>query len=196
MYFRQENNTDLRSVISKYYSPMSVSKYIDVGISELRPTSDRNDHSLSGIYGYEEFPLHTDYAQNLMPPKFIILYSETIGAYTYVNETIKLLKENKLYKKACTAKVIINTGNKFRICEIIKNGVLRFNPSIMKPLDNCSKAIFNEINEFISSKLIKHDYSQYNTLIINNWSCTHARPSITNNNRKLYRVIGGNHVEL
>jgi hypothetical protein len=166
--------------------------------SDLRPNLDsgKYQHSLSKEYGLNAFPFHTDGAQRLKPPRWIILqYKGLIDSKsaTTVLDTLKLQTE-EAYEDFFFNEIYLVSGGKIPFLTSVvnkiqyKTPILRWNSLLMKKVN--SKRFRNEIilNQSCDERI---EWSIGKTLIIDNWRVLHAREPVEKKdeiNRVIHRV--------
>lgn len=153
-------------------------------------------NTLSSRFGLSEFPLHTDGATQLQPPKFLILKFngprstevefKVFDTHRYIQSTF--FQENKsefLFS-------VVN-GSKSFITSILKNNVFRYNPCVMKPLSSESLIASANLNEINIEKSNINSFRPKNgdIVVIDNHRMLHSRgdvPEDISNNRWVERL--------
>ena len=151
----------------------AASKIVAVDSSKARP------NTLSSRFGLGPQPFHTDFAQQDVPPRRIVLIRQhSVSAKTMFTDLATTF-EHSVQEHALFAFQNCSRNNG-AVVRFIENGCRRFNPIIMKPL--------NRDGKFISAALCckpSHDYvvdwSKVEAVKFNNWSVAHSRGSVPAN---------------
>jgi hypothetical protein len=144
--------------------------------------TDARANTLSSMLGLQEFPPHTDYVIDDLPPQYIVLVApRPREAKTYIFNSAQLEVEYGLRMKSSLFRVT-GTRNSFLtrfITESGPNRFIRFNAAITIPLNR--DAI--ELDKHISAGLNASATINWNLIrfvVIDNWRCLHSRGSIKN----------------
>jgi hypothetical protein len=142
--------------------------------------------SLSSVHGLLNFPLHTDGADYLIPPKYVILRAlEDTPTGTIIADSIEI-KENKDWNKIENIKWKVKLKNKIFMTnlfndELVANKkIFRYNSVIMKCLEET-----NSFQKIISNLPVQTiTWKKNKTLILDNWRVLHGREAIKEINHK------------
>jgi len=165
-------------LLKQQYFKMKVTEHL------LLPNKLNSNYAitLSKIYGVNPFPYHTDGANNISPPKYIIL--ENLSKVDTLTNTIICPFDLKLlFKEKPSLKdelfIILNGRNSFysTILTERNNGLnfIRWNPLIMKSISNIPFDINNIINDNLITKI---NWNVGKVVIVDNWRCVHARSKL------------------
>jgi len=160
-----------------------------------------NKGTFSNIYGYSEFPLHTDTAFWSTPARYLVLgMIDKSSCNTHIISFSDVLAEmeEQILKCAKNSIYIINTfeGKKFTSA-YFKNGSqagFRFDPNCMTPVNRYAKLFHVEFLaclKKINPKPIA--WTGNKAVVLDNWRTLHGRESVSHldRNRKLMRVYTG-----
>lgn len=170
-------------------------------VQTLKPKkySDARKNTYSSIFGYEEFPLHSDYAHWITPPRYLILrcISGSSSVYTKLLHSSKLISN---YGDLCRRAVVIarRKSNEEIMMPLPilfeRNGEFgfRWDSFFLEKVNSASK----ELNEIIL-KIKSSECSEYllenfgDLIIIDNWKILHGRSSVPldASNRLVERVF-------
>lgn len=153
-----------------------------------KPKDTALGNTLSSRFGLGEFPLHTDGAGKILPPKYIFL--EFQGAFAS-SVSISLFDLNFIRETSECRKYM------HRYIFSVKNGVrnfispifnqnkhgdfFRYNPAIMKPLNDDAKKISSliETNSSSHTGLITFFPSEGSAIFIDNHRLLHSRGAMS-----------------
>jgi L-asparagine oxygenase len=169
-------------------------------VQTLRPreASDAKSNTYSGIFGLEEFPLHTDYAHWETPPRYLILrcLEGTSSVGTYIFHSSLLFNEAEDY----IVRAVLAPRRKHpeqTICTMpavfFRHGImgLRWDFIFLKPV-NVAAVKVGELVKSLVRRSVESLYltEPYDTLIIDNWRILHGRSSVPphGKNRNIERV--------
>ncbi|HSZ34654.1 MAG TPA: hypothetical protein VK772_15165 [Puia sp.] len=166
----------------------------NAGFIDLLTAAKKQDvqvDSLSKRYGLESFPIHTDCAYFRVPPRYIFLryvgsFESPSPTFLIDFETDKLDPAEQQFVKNAIWYVKGSEGGFYTT--IYENGVLRYDPEIMKPVNNVPYKMSDLLEKMRKSQINWHSNK---VLIINNWSTLHARPTLKpeeNGKRILQRI--------
>ncbi|MTD56866.1 hypothetical protein GKO32_23245 [Amycolatopsis sp. RM579] len=138
--------------------------------------------SLSGTYGYNEFPWHTDGAVSTVVPRWFALRAIEINEET----ATELLEPSKLLLKRLKS-VVLKVRN--------RRGLARYFPAVL-PLSNCSyqlrwdprictpneQGLLDEIDDL--DPMFRVDWRVGLTLFVDNYRLLHRRPRVSSGSRR------------
>ncbi|MHA8085852.1 TauD/TfdA family dioxygenase [Aquirufa antheringensis] len=165
--------------------------------TELIPNKISSNYSktLTSEYGVHAFPLHTDGAHRVIPPKWTILqyvddYKSETATLLYDSKTLSDLNENEdlFYNEI----YLVENGKHPFLTSLINKQVysepiFRWNKLVMKKLINKTG---KTIDEYISSFQVRVTWSVGKILVIDNWRILHGREKLVMNeehSRKIKR---------
>jgi hypothetical protein len=140
--------------------------------------------TLSGIYGKDAFPYHTDYAFKPTPPKFIILANEScyhFGRSTFISslsalpsDMAVLLKDSSWILRSRLGTFIVSS------CQSVKGHLLfRWDLDFLTPYNDFAQRSAERIPPYLVAKKSEISWSPRSAVMINNWICAHARGGAT-----------------
>jgi hypothetical protein len=168
-------------------------------IEPLIPTAQAaaNPKSLSVVHGFGSFPVHTDGAHRLQPPRFVVLVCASPGTSPVPTSLIRFrdlkVTASERTRLEATPFLVHNGRRSFysTICSASRM-FIRYDPGCMVPQGSESEA---------SAKLIAHRAKEVgftavhwrtgDVLVIDNWNVLHGRGlgvSEASSDRKLLRV--------
>lgn len=136
--------------------------------------------SLSKLYGFNAFPLHTDGAQDRTPPNYLILQRNKAfsgATKTYLFDSYELFETIP----GLGEKMFLLKGNGFNeitpLRKTLNDKILfRYNPVIMKTTSKKTREVLE--NFFSNASKIAIDWNSTETLIIDNWRMLHSRGEV------------------
>ncbi|MFW3164593.1 hypothetical protein WBQ28_08705 [Pseudomonas syringae pv. syringae] len=163
-----------------------------------RASSDVDRHSYSGVFGLDDFPLHSDYAHWNLPPRFLVLRCLTGSPFvsTYLLNTSAILD----HTEGCVARAVVvarrsRPGHKICTMPVCfqKNGVegLRWDFLFLHPANQAAKDVGETIRQIQKDQQM--DVCLCNpgdTLIVDNWRMLHGRSAVPTSamRRQLERI--------
>lgn len=163
-----------------------------------RASSDVDRHSYSGVFGLDDFPLHSDYAHWNLPPRFLVLRCLTGSPFvsTYLLNTSAILD----HTEGCVARAVVvarrsRPGHKICTMPVCfqKNGVegLRWDFLFLHPANQAAKDVGETIRQIQKDQQM--DVCLCNpgdTLIVDNWRMLHGRSAVPTSSmrRQLERI--------
>jgi hypothetical protein len=146
----------------------------------VRSPHDAKPNTMSRLFGKGEFPHHTDFAFRPLPPRLIFLVNDTDLAFdrvTYVTP-LRLLPSNDINKIISSAWELRTPAGVFTVSggfNIAGTHVLRWDTVFLQPSNETAIHCAEIIPEILRNHQIEHCWDQHSALLIDNWSCTHAR---------------------
>lgn len=166
-------------------------------IFSLKPSNGANklNGTLSNIYGFNDFPLHTDTAFWIKPVRFILLSSYKISkSQTIISSCDSIFEQLDIndLKSAERAIFKVQTLHSQFYTSLIfrENGIIgfKYDPNCMKPANYHGKR-FVEIIKRISIETIKVNWCGNKAVLIDNWKMLHGRNAVDpSENRELKRI--------
>ncbi|CZG21748.1 hypothetical protein SDA22_00280 [Legionella pneumophila serogroup 1] len=172
-------------------------------VSSLIPSDGKNSikGTLSNIYGFSEFPLHTDTAFWPIPARYVVMgmFNKSNCSTSILNLTDFFSEPNQqALRKAQNSIYLIKTIEGKRYTSFyFKNGSkdgFRFDTNCMIPVNNESKIFHTELIKWlIKQKRSTINWSGNKAIILDNWKILHGRGAIpySERNRKLMRIYVG-----
>jgi len=162
-----------------------------------RESSDLDLHTYGGVYGRNEFPLHSDYAHWGSPPRFLMLrcLEGTPSVSTYLLPASEILEHaDGLAERAVVVPRRANPGRMLcpmPVCFRDSGNVgLRWDYLFLKPLNQAAIRVGESIKSI--QEIQRIDVCLTNpgdTLIIDNWRMLHGRSSVpSTTHRRLERI--------
>ena len=163
-------------------------------IERLTPRSsvDAPRNSLSGRFGLGAFPLHTDLAHRVVPPRLLILAAAHVvpGSARTILCSAPPLGPPELDAVASGIFIVANGRQSF-LGSIYQRGrhFLRFDSACMKPIDSSSREALRLFASVLGSRGVVTEYAWTagDILIIDNWTTLHGRSAVADISR--HRVL-------
>lgn len=150
----------------------------------------RKPRNLSVGYPSSELPLHTDYPNLGLPPRFVCLFAIAPDASNEttvfpIHQFIAAKEGRQFFKRQLQEPIKLRSLNGkssvMRICEISGSGLLvRYSWNCMEPFFKKGRWVFDYLNElpemfptYLETFVLKED----EVLIIDNFRCLHGRRS-------------------
>lgn len=147
------------------------------------------ENTYSGLFGYNEFPFHTDLAHSSLPPRYLILrcINGCIDVQTRtlsLNKITERFNFNKLKKCITYPRKRVLDRKVTPLPIIFKSNFIRWDSVFLKAANKHA----GDFHQWMSEK--KWDGSEIShtllnkgdTLIIDNWTTLHSRSSVSKNN--------------
>lgn len=185
------SSLELASQIGEVMTFNNVRGYQNISTVQLlkpQKKSEKNLNHYSGVFGFEEFPLHTDLAHWNLPPKYLMLRClkgvESVDTTLLKVEKILPMLLNLSAHKAIFAtrsSELIN-GCVLPMIDMQNNRVklLRWDSIFLIPFNHTAKYI-KDYMEDMDYDSLKENFNlkeHGDTLIIDNWKVLHGRSSI------------------
>lgn len=158
-------------------------------IDTLRPSPQAEAHpnSLSSRYGLGQQPLHTDGAHLEEPPDVVLLWSEQssdVPTRIWRPRSVPLIEKRGIFS--------VTDGKDIRLAPACdSDGVYRFDPVCMRPLDHFSKLLCERFSNPPEEEVSAFQWNAPNTvLLIRNGVVLHGRSRVENHDseRVLFRA--------
>ena len=160
-------------------------KIPDIQILKPRKAKENIQNQYSGHFGLNDFPLHTDLAHWLCPPRYIFLRclhgSELVATSIIRNNfLLESLGENTIKKAVVRPrKRSMGAVNCVLLVFFFKSGMkgIRWDSLFLVPMNNSSTVIGNLVVSKAINKNVHHEYlvNTGDTVIIDNWAMLHGR---------------------
>ncbi|MGB1800544.1 MAG: hypothetical protein ACPHLK_06915 [Gammaproteobacteria bacterium] len=172
-------------------------------IFNLRPSNGSNSTrgTFSNVYGYAEFPLHTDLAFWLLPARYVVLgMINKSDSYTNVILTTDVFSElgKDVTNYARDSIYIIDTieGKKYSSLFFRSQSLtgFKFDSNCMKPVNGHAKLFHNKITACLNDiETTSIHWTGNKAVVIDNWNTLHGRGRVnaSDKNRNLMRVYTG-----
>lgn len=147
----------------------------------LKSRQSGGSYSLSGLYGFDKFPFHTDGVVEDVPPKLLELIPVK-NADTAKSLIIDLsfIKEDPSLLRLFSS-VVLRVRYRKNISKYIRlyeGGIIRYDPTIVSSADKFSENGLKVFRQLVNSCCaIKHDYRN-GSLMVNNWMSLHGRDAV------------------
>lgn len=166
-------------------------------IDELIPQQATETHrnSLSSRHGKGAFPLHTDCAFWVKPPRFLVLNSPneaSAGAPTRLAQSDWLRESPTLMNRASTAIFKVVNGSRSFLSNILEPELVRFDRDCMIAGSPDSQSLIQEIESAMpNTRVCDLEWSPRLCVVIDNWRMLHGRASceLLNSQRVLRRIL-------
>lgn len=157
-------------------------------------------NTYSGNYGLSTFPLHTDLAHWLIPPRYFALRCivGAVAVATHLIDTkdiILAIGRNELRRALVQPRRAINGSRGiYRLLETLANQkeLFRWDSLFIQPINEYSRSVIDDVTSFLNveAKTEIHLINQGDTLILDNWRMLHGRASVNSSsiNRRIERV--------
>ena len=184
-------------------TPLEVSKQIghrnipDIQSLKPRQKNDNLKNQYSGHFGLGEFPLHTDLAHWLHPPRYLLLRC-IVGSmsittnYIHIDKLKKIIGHNLLKKSVVKLRKSREfTNNCLLPTSFFSGGVegVRWDSLFLSPMNNSANKIANYLCQEGFQSNLDHVILKNtgDTIIIDNWKMLHGRGAV--NIQELGRTI-------
>ncbi|RIX60056.1 hypothetical protein D3P08_00225 [Paenibacillus nanensis] len=170
-------------------------------IDHLSPTEKKDAHknSLSGNYGLNSFPLHTDTAYFKIPVRYILLYSINPGSGdrpTYLYDAKKLFNYDKELRFDLANVLFKVINGRYSFLTTIYNCYqskyyFRLDKGCMEATSSVGTELLTKIDNLICPRdLNEVKWNCGDLLIIDNWRLLHGRGNskMTDTDRLLLRI--------
>ena len=156
--------------------------------------------TLSGIYGRDAFPYHTDYAFKPTPPKFIVLANESSQCFerpTFVSSLSGLPPDMAILLKD-SLWILKNRLGTFIVSSYQTAGdqlLLRWDLDFLMPYNDAARRSAESIPPYLAAKKKAVSWNRHSAVMIDNWICAHARAAapLDDEPRRLVRYEVWNH---
>jgi alpha-ketoglutarate-dependent taurine dioxygenase len=165
-------------------------------IQALMPRSrvDAPRNSLSGRFGNGTFPLHTDLAQWITPPRYVILgavRASPKSARTTLAPIPPLSPRD--FRDVAAGIFAVSNGRRSFLASICASTrpFFRFDVGCMAPLDECSRDAQSIFNQLVTqgNRETLLEWRCGDIAVIDNWNVLHGRTPVTNaDDRRLLRA--------
>ncbi len=160
-----------------------------------RDKDEAPPHSLSGMFGKDAFPLHTDLANSLRPPRFVILgaaNASDFSARTTFAAIPRLSADD--FSRVAEGIFEVRDGRRSFLGSICERNrpFFRFDTGCMYPVDERSRLAQTLFGELVSAEpsLAYLAWARGDVAIIDNWNVLHGRSAVLHafDNRVLLRL--------
>jgi hypothetical protein len=151
-----------------------------------RKFNKENPGAWSNLYSDQEFPLHTDFAYQKLPPKYIVLHcvkNESSNRPTYILDRNSIPPEVMIKLSRVLWKIRHPEQNGtiriFSKPPNLNQEILRYDPTCMTPYfrkDRWAIELLNSIYERYSEMVF---WNKDKILVLDNWRCLHGRGTNT-----------------
>lgn len=170
-------------------------------VAELKPEPSHmaSTSSMTSRFGLHAFPLHTDGAFHLIPPRFLILRCERDsvgGRPTTILDSHKFLTDGlRDQLQAHLWQVDVRPAFYCSLLREVRGlHCLRWDPNILRPAHRSAKLTSNDFcHALTSASIISISWRPNLTLVVDNWRFLHARADrpegVDHEDRLLQRVL-------
>jgi alpha-ketoglutarate-dependent taurine dioxygenase len=168
-------------------------------VEPLAPTEESNAHSrsLSAKHGRGSFPMHTDGAHWLLPPRFVVLVCVSPGTRPVPTTLLRFrdlaLNTDERVRLEATPFLVRNGRRSFysTICSASRP-FIRFDEGCMVPQDTAGQEILRVVgHRSREAAFVPIDWRTGDFLVLDNWNVLHGRglgDTEASPDRKLLRV--------
>ena len=185
----------MRSIASQLGEPLTLGRGFD-SVERLIPraATEAARNSLSGRFGKGSFPLHTDWAHRLTPPRFMILGAAEVepGAARTILTAAPALKSSE-WSVVRDGVFLVSNGGRSFYSSILRAGRLfiRFDAACMRPTDahaTEAEGVFRECLQ--QGHIVEIAWQSGDILVVDNWNVLHGRtePASETARRMLLRL--------
>lgn len=159
----------------------------------LVPRGSGRYPSLSANHGLGKFPWHTDGAQRVRPPRWLLLRSTGEPREpTLLLNGVHLAARSEFTADLSAASWLVRGARPFYAPIVSpRENALRWNPDLMRPRGSRAPAVDVRWRRLLAeAKPIRHKWRPGEVLILDNWRWLHSRPAIaaSDQERRLERV--------
>ena len=168
-------------------------------VQELTPKATSTPNTYSGIFGFGQFPFHTDLANWTCPPRYLLL--RCIRGYadvpTMMLDGRAIAQEigSELMGRAL-ARPRRPRGGEVRMLRLRQldgaNEIIRWDTEYLKPASHVGELAFSSFQRIVdeATAVPAVMVDEGDVVVIDNWRMLHARPAIAPNrrDRRLHRV--------
>jgi hypothetical protein len=139
-----------------------------------------NKTTLSGNYGRDKFPYHTDYSFVPLPPKLIILTNDSTYSFeraTFIasiaslpEDTMVLLRNARWLLSSRNGAFLVSSAQLIRT-----EALFRWDLDFLAPHNQSARQGMKCIPAYLEQTRKEISWRQRSAIVINNWSCAHAR---------------------
>lgn len=178
-------STSTSALAEEIGSVISLEGYANV--QQLVPRAEAARNTYSGIFGLKAFPFHTDGAQRLCPPRYLML--RCVKGYQGVSTL--LLDGRRIVEKVgqiLLSRAIVkprrSVSRQSRLLRIYQNQCnqtfLRWDQVFLIPASAVGQAAFERFSQSLESETPRSIEltTAGDTLIIDNWRMLHARSAV------------------
>lgn len=154
-------------------------------------------HSLSAIHGQQAFPMHTDGAHHIRPPRFLVIACWSRGKTdvpTLLTRFDSLALTAEEERQCEAAPFLVRIGRRSFYASIVDRAreFIRFDQGCMTPGTPDAAAALEAMRRRLSGcEKIEFHWQEGDVLIINNWKVLHGRgeaATSASSDRHLLRV--------
>jgi alpha-ketoglutarate-dependent taurine dioxygenase len=166
-----------------------------------RPKNAAPKNSMSGLFGFGDFPPHTDVAHWHMPARYVLLRcaSGTSSTPTVLIDSSDFLTDRQRRQWGRTTWKVTRIASPF-LCSLTFSvdgiAAIRWDPCCLVPYGKRAEELLPEVIETLALALRVSGHvmtwkSSESILVIDNWRVLHARPAVSEPpvRRELQRVL-------
>jgi alpha-ketoglutarate-dependent taurine dioxygenase len=186
----------MRSIARQLGEPLTLARGDAVERLIPRTAIEATPNSLSGRFGRGAFPLHTDLAHRLTPPRFMILGAAEVeprAARTVVTAAPELRSRERSVVR--DGVFLVSNGGRSFYSSILGAGrpFIRFDTACMRPTDAHATEAERVFRECLKQEeSVEITWQSGDILVLDNWNVLHGRtePESKTAKRVLLRLYG------
>ena len=177
----------LRTDRSNSLSPIQIARSLNpskVQVKKLVASSREvaRPNTLSSDFGFDEFPIHTDFVTQPKPPRYLILHARMARRAKTIlynsQELIDLLGIEQISRSLFKVRSGYSYYFSSAYGQISGQNVFRINPTIMTPINREGQLIWDVIMGHKISPAATIDWALAESVIVDNWNMMHSRETI------------------
>lgn len=159
-------------------------------VQSLRPrnATEAKQNQYSGNYGLGLFPLHTDLAHWILPPRYLLLRC-LVGAEDVLTNLLPCAYALDLVGKPALQKAVFRSRRREYACSGLvraisyhhREEIFRWDPIFLQPLNRNARSLKTVMHDPACNKLLMtvRLTKPGDTIIIDNWHMLHGRSSVS-----------------
>lgn len=157
-------------------------------IQKLVPkeSSEKIKNTYSSIFGYDQFPLHSDYAHWITPPRYLLLRCIVGSTYVHtrlLHSSMILNSHGDLCRKAIVSSRRKSIEQKIIPMPILfeRNGIhgFRWDSIFLEKINSSAKKLNEIMKDFNNNECVNFNLENLgDLLIVDNWKTLHGRSSV------------------
>jgi hypothetical protein len=161
----------------------------------VKPKSASRPNTLSAKYGTDRFPFHSDFAFSAIPPRYILLSNATNAQFqrpTLITKVERLEPDCQSLIRNSTWRLLRSERHYLVSGRFVLSGqiIWRWDCDFMQPANHAADEACRLVPKAMSALAEAVDWQPYSAVLIDNWSCAHARGDVgpsSDENRALMR---------
>jgi len=165
------------------------------GILAPAERDDAHTSSLSAIYGFQPFPMHSDTAHWATPARYLALYCWRAGGTPSETKLLDIASASLSSAERCLmeqAVFFVRNGRQSFYSSVVAPGrrYIRFDPGCMTPANPPAAAVVKMIARLRdSSASMALILQPGEILVLDNWRLLHARGRVEDPSRRMIRGL-------